>query len=108
MTSCPQALSFKPHPAGEAVDTETNAEFPATVLIGSQKDFDYDAFAELSFIDERAFQTFFGISQQPENTARIAADEEQFLVRPRSKSSVSSERYQNNGGCWDIRFQKTC
>lgn len=68
------------------MDTEANADFPATVLIGSQRDFDYDAFAELSFVDAAAFQTFFGICQQPENAARISADEEQFLDRSRSKS----------------------
>lgn len=67
-------------------DTEHKANFPATVLIGSQADFDYDAIAELSFADASAFQTFFGLYQQPENAARIAADEEQFIDRPRSKS----------------------
>lgn len=53
--------------------------------MGSQTDFDYDAIAELTFADASAFQTFFGLYQQPENAARIAADEEQFLDRPRSK-----------------------
>lgn len=73
--------------AGKTEETERNANFPATVLIGSQTDFDYDAFAELTFAEAGAFQTFFGLCQQPENAARIAADEEQFLDRSRSKSS---------------------
>lgn len=54
------------------------------MLLGSQIDFDYDAFAELTFADVAAFQTFFGITQQPENAARIAADEDQFLDRSKS------------------------
>lgn len=77
--------------AGEAADTERNAGFPATVLIGSQRDFDYDAFAELSFVDAGAFQTFFGVCQQPQNAARIAADEEQFLDRSRMTVVVVGE-----------------
>lgn len=64
---------------GKAEGTERNAEYPATVLIGSQADFDYDAFAELTFADVTAFQTFFGITKQPENQARIQADEAKFL-----------------------------
>ncbi|KAI7774734.1 hypothetical protein LA080_007940 [Diaporthe eres] len=72
---------------GKTEDTERNANFPATVLMGSQTDFDYDAFAELSFADANAFQAFFGLCQHPENAERIAADEEQFLDRSRSKLS---------------------
>lgn len=64
---------------GAAEGTERNAAYPATVLAGSQAEFDYDAFAELTFADAAHFQTFFGLTQQPENAARIAADEEKFL-----------------------------
>ena len=70
---------------GKTDDTERNANLPATVLMGSQTDFDYDAFAELVFADASAFQAFFSLCQQPENAARIAADEEQFHDRSRSK-----------------------
>lgn len=59
--------------------TERNADYPATVLFGNQADADYDAFAELTFADVAAFQTFFGICSQPENQARIQADEAKFL-----------------------------
>ncbi|KAK7757120.1 hypothetical protein SLS62_000667 [Diatrype stigma] len=65
--------------------TERNAKNPATVLIGEQVDFDYDAFAELTFADVPSFQTFMGIMQKPENAARIAADEELFLDRSRCR-----------------------
>ncbi|EMR69549.1 putative inositol-3-phosphate synthase protein [Eutypa lata UCREL1] len=74
-------------PPGQAESsTERNATTPASVLIGSQADFDYDAFAELVFKDETAFQTFMGVMQKPENAAEVAADEEQFLDR--SKMTV--------------------
>jgi hypothetical protein len=64
-------------------DTEHNPNHPATVLVGTQADFDYDAIAELTFADVPAFQTFLGIYQNPQNAERIAADEEQFLDRSR-------------------------
>lgn len=70
---------------GKTENTERNGNSPATVIMGSQTDFDYDAIAELSFADANAFQAFFGLFQQPENAARFAADEEQFLDRSRSK-----------------------
>lgn len=76
---------------GTGEGTERNANHPATVLMGSQADFDYDAFAELSFTDLAHFQTFFGITQQPENAARIAADEEQFLDRSKMPVVVLGE-----------------
>ncbi|KAI1084673.1 EthD domain-containing protein [Whalleya microplaca] len=66
---------------GQAEGTERNAFTPASVLIGSQGDFDYDAFVELTFEDATAFQAFFSVLQQPDNAAKIAADEEQFLDR---------------------------
>ncbi|GAP91123.1 putative dimeric alpha-beta barrel [Rosellinia necatrix] len=64
-------------------NTARNPGTPATVLIGAQEEFDYDAFAELAFEDEAAFQAFFALTQQPENAERIAADEELFLDRAR-------------------------
>ncbi|ROW11983.1 hypothetical protein VPNG_05169 [Cytospora leucostoma] len=72
-------------------DTERNANSPATVLSGTQAEFDYDAIAELTFADAGAFQTFFGLVQQPENAARIAADEEKFLDRSKVPVVVLGE-----------------
>ncbi|KAI0424466.1 EthD domain-containing protein [Xylaria sp. FL1042] len=64
-------------------NTARNPSTPATVLLGTQDDFDYDAITELTFEDAAAFQTFFGLMQQPEIAAKIAADEETFLDRTR-------------------------
>ncbi len=64
-------------------NTARNPSTPATVLIGTQDDFDYDAIAELTFEDAAAFQTFFSLMQQPENAAEIAADEDKLLDRTR-------------------------
>ncbi|KUI67767.1 hypothetical protein VM1G_02939 [Cytospora mali] len=77
--------------AGKAEGTERNANFPASVLIGTQADFEYDAIAELTFKDVGAFQTFFSIAQQPENAARITADEEKFLDRSMTTAVVVGE-----------------
>lgn len=66
---------------GKADGTERNAHYPASVLVGTQADFDYDSIAELTFADVTAFQTFFALCQQPDNAARLQADEEQFLDR---------------------------
>ncbi|TGJ85979.1 hypothetical protein E0Z10_g2772 [Xylaria hypoxylon] len=71
-----------------STNTVSNANTPATVLIGSQAEFDYDSFAELTFEDESACQAFFGVMQQPGNAARIAADEEKFLDRARLTAVV--------------------
>ncbi|KAI1173434.1 EthD domain-containing protein [Nemania sp. FL0916] len=66
-----------------ADNTARNPNTPATVLIGTQDDFDYDCYAELTFEDVNAFQTFFGITQKPDIAAKIQADEEKFLDRTR-------------------------
>lgn len=61
--------------------TTRNATTPATVLVGQQSDFDFDAYAEVTFADQAAFQAFGAKVYAPEAAAQIAADEEQFLDR---------------------------
>ena len=64
---------------------------PATVLAGTQSDFQYDAFAELTFEDEAEFQTLMGIVGQGEAKERLAADEEMFMDRARMSVVVVEE-----------------
>lgn len=59
--------------------SERNSLTPATVLVGTQTDFDFDAYAELTFADQAAFQAFCAKIYDPEAAAQIAADEEKFL-----------------------------
>ncbi|KAJ6088552.1 hypothetical protein N7486_009813 [Penicillium sp. IBT 16267x] len=59
--------------------SERNALTPATVLVGKQSDFDFDAYAELTFADQAAFQAFRASIHAPDVAALIAADEEKFL-----------------------------
>ncbi|GKZ57692.1 hypothetical protein AnigIFM56816_002762 [Aspergillus niger] len=66
---------------GENNNSTRNALTPATVLVGQQTDFDFDAYAELTFADQAAFQTFSAKVMAPEAAAQIAADEEGFLDR---------------------------
>ena len=68
-----------------AEDDSKNAKYPATVLIGTQADFDYEAFAELIFDDEAAFQTFFARMSQEEVAEKIAKDEEMFMDRAKMR-----------------------
>ena len=75
---------------------EANATWPAAVLVGSQEDFSYDGIAELVFSDEAAFQTFFAIVSEPANAARIAADEENFIVREAMKAVVIGNKSVTN------------
>jgi len=60
---------------------KTNEAYPATVFVGGQEAFDYDAYAELVFEDMPALQQFMGCCMEPEAAKKIAADEEKFLER---------------------------
>lgn len=60
-----------------------NALTPATVLVGQQSDFDFDAYAEVMFADQVSFEAFGAKIYAPEAAARIRADEERFLDRER-------------------------
>ncbi|KAJ5716803.1 hypothetical protein N7488_002449 [Penicillium malachiteum] len=59
--------------------SERNTKTPAIILAGKQSDFDFDAYAELTFADQAAFQAFSAKIRAPEAAAQIAADEERFL-----------------------------
>ena len=65
-----------------------NATTPATVIVGQQSDFDFDAYAELTFADQAALQAFSARVAAPESAAQIAADEEKFLDRSQLRIAV--------------------
>lgn len=65
-----------------------NANHPAVVMVGTPADFEYDAFAEIVFDDEAAFQAFFACITQAEAARRIAEDEELFLDREKMRVVV--------------------
>ena len=71
--------------------TNQDGAWPASILVGAQEDFTYDGIAELVFPDEAAFHKFFAIVSEPEAAARIAADEEAFIVREKMKAVVLGE-----------------
>ncbi|RAK95373.1 EthD domain-containing protein [Aspergillus ibericus CBS 121593] len=54
---------------------EINATHPATILIGNQTTFPFDAIAELTFEDRDAFERFTARVQEPENARLIGEDE---------------------------------
>jgi EthD domain len=61
------------------------------VLSPGQTDLSYDVFAELVFDDEAAFSAFVAKVTESDATARIAADEELFLDRPKMAIVVIEE-----------------
>lgn len=61
--------------------TERNPTTPAIVFAGQQSDFDFDAYAELTFASQEALQIFTAKVQAPDAAAQVAADEEKFLDR---------------------------
>lgn len=67
----------------EADGDGVNAKTPATVIIGSQDAFPYDAVAELTFTDQAAFQAFGAKMMSPPASEELAVDEEGFLDRPK-------------------------
>lgn len=74
-------------PVSESAGND-NTMYPATVLVGEPKDFDYDSIAELVFDDEAAFQRFFSRVSHGEGAAKREADEEIFLDRGRMRVVV--------------------
>ncbi|TVY85533.1 hypothetical protein LSUE1_G000372 [Lachnellula suecica] len=73
---------------GASHDAASN---PATVLVGTQGQFEYDSYAQLTWEDAEAFQKFFAVISQPEAAARITADEEMFLIREKTGIVVSGD-----------------
>ncbi|KAL2013594.1 hypothetical protein VTN00DRAFT_1119 [Thermoascus crustaceus] len=63
----------------------TNENHRPAIFAGQPGDFPWDAYAELVFDDLAAFNAFHAIVTEPENAARIAADEEKFLDRTKLK-----------------------
>ena len=79
-------------------DTNNNNDnYPATVLVGTQPDFPYDALAELTFEDASKFHAFMGVVSQGEARELIARDEEVFLDRGRMTAVVVGETVVTEG-----------
>ncbi|PWY88823.1 hypothetical protein BO94DRAFT_574830 [Aspergillus sclerotioniger CBS 115572] len=64
------------------------ASHPATLLLGQQSNFPFDAIAELTFEDRAAFERFTAKIQEPENKRLIEEDEERW----------------SDGGGWGLWF----
>ena len=71
-----------------STDKPGESKHPATVLVGTQADFEYDAIAELVFDDETGFLTFSAKMAEKEAAEQIAKDEEAFLDRARMTAVV--------------------
>lgn len=78
-------------------DPHQNDNYPATVLVGTQPDFPYDALAELTFDDAAKFHTFMDMVSRDEAKELIARDEEMFLDRGRMTAVVVGETVVTEG-----------
>ncbi|XXH03209.1 hypothetical protein Hte_009606 [Hypoxylon texense] len=63
----------------------------ATVLVGSQADFDYDVLVEMVFESEEAWKSFCDTLRTEENAKWIEQDENTFWDRARAKVVVLGE-----------------
>lgn len=59
------------HRTESSASSTNDKDYPATVLMGAQSDFKYDAIAELVFDNETGYQTFFGLVCQQEGGRRL-------------------------------------
>lgn len=85
------------HRTESSASSTDDKHYPATVLMGAQSDFEYDAIAELVFNNETAYQTFFGLVCQQEGGEKFAKDEEMFLDRSKTKVVVLGDCLSTSG-----------
>jgi len=67
------------------------ANNPATIFMGSQEDFGYDAIGEMTFEDEAAYGRFIFTLQQPSVAVMYDDDLNMFLDRAKTKVVVMSD-----------------
>ncbi|KAI1409884.1 hypothetical protein F5Y13DRAFT_169163 [Hypoxylon sp. FL1857] len=60
----------------------------ATVIVGSQADFDYDVLAEMVFENEEVYKGFVEVVTKEENAKWIEEDEKKFFDRKRVRIVV--------------------
>ncbi|KAI0457460.1 EthD domain-containing protein [Xylaria acuta] len=72
-------------------NTRRNRSTPASVLLGSQSDFDYDVIVTLEFKDAAAFQAHCDFVQQSDIRTKITNDEKRFLDRSQTRTVVLGE-----------------
>ena len=72
--------------------TTPQEAFPATALVGSPTDFDFDCLSTLEFASDEDFQRFFQVVSQDEAAVRIADDEKNFLDRGKMRVVILGER----------------
>ncbi|KAJ5092971.1 hypothetical protein N7456_008832 [Penicillium angulare] len=66
-------------------DLNDNNEYPATVFVGDQDSFKYDAICELVFNSQEAMERFRDKTGTPEAKAALEEDELKFLDRTKLK-----------------------
>ncbi|KAJ4304935.1 hypothetical protein N0V90_000463 [Kalmusia sp. IMI 367209] len=79
------------HAGSEGSADPTIPNYPPLVLRGTSEEFDYDCIAEISWEDANTFQEFSKLLMDEEIAAKLAVDEEQFLVREKLRAVAIGE-----------------
>lgn len=77
--------------------TQRSEDGTATVIVGDQESFPYDALSELVFEDEEGFKKFFAKVGEEGSKEKILADEALFLDKERTKAVVIGESVVTEG-----------
>ncbi|MCJ1312479.1 hypothetical protein MMC25_006153 [Agyrium rufum] len=80
-------LSHKWH----CIQRAERADNPASVLVGTQADFQHDAYTVLEFEDAAAFQRLMGIVGEEGAAKKIAENKKMFLDRPKMTAAVMGD-----------------
>jgi hypothetical protein len=58
------------------------------VVVGKQANFDFDAYAELTFTSPKAVQAYLVKTRVPEIATEVATDEERFIDRAKMSIAI--------------------
>lgn len=75
---------------------DSSGLYPASIFVGGQDRFGYDAICELVFSDQEALQKFHAKTSTPDAKAALEADEKSFLDREKLKIVMLGD-YQESG-----------
>ena len=73
------------------LERSEEGEHPASVLIGTEQDFAFDAAAQLVFEDEAAFKKFMAKANEPEVRQKLEDDDAKFSDRTKTRAVALKE-----------------
>ena len=83
----------RPSRAGDGTSGASGSDHPIAASLNKSEGLDFDAIAYLIWEDENSFKRALEKRRDPEIAARIAADEENFLLREKMVMAPASEPF---------------